>query len=37
MVNAQRTFRREFKATLQGGAGKGKISEKPNNVDVLYN
>ena len=37
MVTAQRTFRREFKATLQGGAGKGKISEKPNNVDVLYN
>ena len=37
MVTAQRKFRRQFKATLQGGAGKGKISERPKNVDVHYN
>ena len=28
--------RRLFKATLQGGARKGKVSERPKNVDVQY-
>ena len=28
---------RQFKATLQGGAGKAKLSERPKNVDIQYN
>ena len=30
-------IRRQFKATLQGGARKGKVSERPKNVDFQYN
>ena len=29
--------RRKLKATLQGGAWKGKVSERPKNVDFQYN
>ena len=29
--------RRQFKATYQGGARKGKVSERPKNVDFQYN
>ena len=29
--------RRQFKATLQGGARKDKVSERVKNVDVQYN
>ena len=31
------SIRRPFKATLQGGARKGKVSERPKNVDFQYN
>ena len=33
----KRNARRQFKATLQGGPWKGKVSERPNDVDVQYN
>ena len=29
--------RRQFKATLQEGARKGKVRERPKNADVQYN
>ena len=29
--------RRRFKSTLQGGAKKRKVNERPKNVDVQYN
>ena len=29
--------RRQYKATLQGGARKGKVSERPKKVDFQYN
>ena len=28
---------RQFKATLQGGARKAKVSERPKNVDIQHN
>ena len=33
----KRNVRRQFKAKLQGGPWKGKVSERPKDVDVQYN
>ena len=33
----KRNARRQFKAPLHGSARKGKVSERPKNVDFQYN